>query len=44
MWIGEYPVEDHARHRENLLEYCKLDTEAMVRVHEGLEALRGQPE
>ncbi len=42
MWIGEYPVEDHARHRDNLLEYCKLDTLAMVRVHEGLEALRAR--
>lgn len=41
MWIGEYPSEDHEKHRTALLEYCKLDTEAMVRVHEGLEAVRG---
>jgi hypothetical protein len=40
MWIGEYPPEDHEKHRIALLEYCKLDTLAMIRVHEGLEAVR----
>lgn len=40
MWLGEYPAEDHPRHREDLLRYCKRDTEAMVHVHEGLERVR----
>jgi len=40
MWVGEYPEEEHAQHRAALLEYCKLDTLAMIRVHEGLEAVR----
>jgi hypothetical protein len=41
MWIGEYPPETHEEHRRHLLDYCRLDTEAMVRVHEGLEQVRG---
>lgn len=40
MWVGEYPPEDHPRHRAALLEYCKLDTLAMVEVHRGLEEVR----
>src|SRR5690606_2745283 len=41
MWIGEYALDTHAEHRRHLLDYCRLDTEAMVRVHEGLEQVRG---
>jgi hypothetical protein len=40
MWLGEYPAEDHPKHRVALLEYCKRDTEAMVHVHLGLEQVR----
>jgi hypothetical protein len=40
MWLGVYPPEEHERHRNALLAYCHLDTLAMVRVHEGLEAVR----
>ncbi len=40
MWTGQYPAEDHARHRAALLEYCKLDSLGMVRVHEALEGVR----
>ncbi len=36
MRVAEYPPETHAAHRERLLEYCALDTLAMVRLHEGL--------
>lgn len=34
MRVGEYAADTHAVHRERLLEYCKLDTTAMVRLHE----------
>ena len=40
MWLGVYPTEEHEQLRSALLEYCHLDTLAMVRVHEGLEAVR----
>lgn len=40
MVIGDYQPESHPKHRANLLEYCKLDTLAMVRVHEELEKAR----
>lgn len=40
MWTGQEDPERFDEHRRNLLEYCKLDTLAMVRVHEALEAVR----
>jgi hypothetical protein len=40
MWAGQEDPEHFAEHRRNLLEYCKLDTLAMVRVHEALEEVR----
>ncbi|MEO8478140.1 MAG: DUF2779 domain-containing protein [Gemmatimonadota bacterium] len=40
MYLGEYPTPEHARHRAALLEYCKLDTAAMVRVHEALVGVK----
>jgi hypothetical protein len=33
MRVGKYDVTTHAAHRANLLEYCGLDTRAMVRLH-----------
>ena len=36
MRVGEYPTETHEGHRKRLLEYCKLDTTAMVRLHEAI--------
>lgn len=40
MWVGETAAEEQARQRSHLLEYCKLDTLAMVTVHRRLEAVR----
>lgn len=40
MWLGVYPEGEHERHRAALLQYCHLDTLAMVRVHEGLKEVR----
>jgi hypothetical protein len=40
MRVGEYPAETHAIHRERLLEYCELDTTAMVRLHEAVMRIR----
>lgn len=40
MRVGEYAVRDGARHRENLLAYCKLDTLGMVRLHRALTDIR----
>jgi hypothetical protein len=40
MRVGEYPADTHAVHRERLLEYCKLDTVAMVRLHEAAMRIR----
>lgn len=34
--LGALPAPDWPRHRDALLEYCKLDTLAMVRVHQEL--------
>ncbi len=42
MKVGQVPEAEHARHRRDLLEYCKLDTMAMVRLHEALLALVGE--
>jgi Domain of unknown function(DUF2779) len=36
MRVGAYHEESFEQHRRDLLEYCKLDTLAMVRVHEEL--------
>ena len=36
MWVGEWEPERHAAVRQQLQEYCKLDTLAMVRVHDEL--------
>jgi hypothetical protein len=40
MRVGRIPVEEIPGHRAALLEYCKLDTLAMVRVHEELLKVR----
>jgi hypothetical protein len=40
MRVGEFPAETHAGHRERLLVYCKLDTTAMVRLHEAVVQIR----
>ncbi|MFI5244304.1 MAG: DUF2779 domain-containing protein, partial [Gemmatimonadales bacterium] len=40
MRVGEYAADTHAVHRERLLEYCKLDTVAMVRLHEAAMLIR----
>lgn len=42
MRVGEYPAETHAEHRANLLEYCGLDTRAMVRLHAEVCRIREQ--
>ena len=39
MWVGAWGPERHEATRRHLLEYCKLDTLAMVRVHEELVKL-----
>ena len=38
--VGEFEPESHAEHRDNLLAYCKLDTHAMVRLHEEIVKIR----
>lgn len=38
--VGYYPAADWVRHRENLLQYCELDTFAMVRLHQELHRIR----
>jgi len=38
--VGKYSGADIVRHRAGLLEYCKLDTLAMVRLHEVLARIR----
>ena len=40
IWNGVYPAAEYERHRGSLLEYCARDTEAMVKVHQGLNGLR----
>jgi hypothetical protein len=42
MRVGQYPPDSHAQHREQLTEYCKLDTMAMVRLHEAVRRIRGK--
>jgi len=43
MKTGQVPAAEHERHRRDLLQYCKLDTLAMVRLHQALlEVLRAQ--
>src|ERR1035437_2452462 len=44
MRVGEYAADTHAVHRERLLEYCKLDTTAMVRLHEAAMLIRENEE
>jgi len=39
MRVGRYPAVDHPRHRQALLEYCRLDTLAMVELHAALTLL-----
>lgn len=41
MLFGNMPAEDANRTRQELLEYCKLDTEGMVRIIEKLEEIAG---
>jgi hypothetical protein len=36
MRVGKYSPADCKRHEEGLLEYCKMDTLAMVRLHQAL--------
>lgn len=40
MRVGKYPAADHAAWRRKLLEYCGLDTMAMVRLHRALLEVR----
>jgi len=40
MRVGKYPAADHEAWRRRLLEYCGLDTMAMVRVHQALLRIR----
>jgi len=40
MRVGSYSPADRQHHRESLLEYCKMDTLAMVRLHQVLVELR----
>lgn len=40
MRVGEYATHTHEEHRRRLLEYCKLDTIAMLRLHQALLDLR----
>lgn len=40
MRVGKTSEADHPREREALLAYCRLDTLAMVRLHEELQRLR----
>ena len=42
MRVGEYLPDTHALHRERLLEYCALDTMAMVRLHDAVVRLSEQ--
>ena len=37
--VGEIPVDEIEQHRADMLEYCKLDTLAMVELHEKTRAL-----
>lgn len=39
MRVGKYDSSASSKHRRHLLEYCKLDTLAMVKVHEALLGL-----
>ena len=40
MRVGKYSPVDCTRHEESLLKYCKMDTLAMVRLHQALDELR----
>lgn len=40
MRVGKYSEADCQRHADSLLEYCKMDTLAMVRLHQALAELR----
>jgi hypothetical protein len=40
MRVGKRAAEEHARLRADLLEYCKLDTAAMMAVHRALMGVR----
>jgi len=39
MRVGKHPPETHERHRANLLEYCGLDTRAMVELHRAVATI-----
>lgn len=39
---GQIPEAEHPRHRQDLLDYCRLDTLAMVRLHEALRGVLGR--
>jgi len=41
LMFGNMPAEEAGRTRQELLEYCKLDTEGMVRIIEKLEEISG---
>jgi hypothetical protein len=41
MRVGEYAVETHEKHRTALIEYCALDTMALVRLHHAVAAIAG---
>jgi hypothetical protein len=42
MYVNQTPIEQHETARAALLAYCKLDTLAMVRVHEELLTIRAR--
>ncbi|MGH9896304.1 MAG: DUF2779 domain-containing protein, partial [bacterium] len=42
MYVNQTPTEQHETARAALLAYCKLDTLAMVRVHEELLTIRAR--
>lgn len=41
MRVGRYDADTFGKHRANLLAYCRLDTLAMVQVHDALLRVRG---
>ena len=42
MRVGKYPTGEHEAWRQGLLEYCGLDTMAMVRLHQVLLGIRAR--
>jgi hypothetical protein len=43
MTVGKRDTVLHEVHRRQLLDYCRLDTLAMVRLHAALAALVAEP-